>query len=121
MTSSEHIESRVRETRRYVARVVLAPTRLDVNRAVRRQLGAKKASFASAEETHAITGMAIGGVTALALPGDLPIWVDERVMACDEIVLGGGSRSMKVKVSPHVFDHLPNAEVVPGLAGTPAA
>ena len=104
------------EARRYAACVVLAPTRLDVNRTVRRRLEAKKASFASAEETEAVTGMTIGGVTALALPDDLPIWVDERVMACDEIILGGGSRSMKVKVSPDLFSRLPNAEVVPGLA-----
>ena len=65
---------------RYVACVVLATTRLDVNRTVRTRLGVKKASFADPEQTKAITGMLIGGVTALGLPEDLPIWVDERVV-----------------------------------------
>src|SRR5262245_55498114 len=65
---------------RYVACVVLATTRLDVNRTVRTRLGVKKASFADPEQTKAITGMLIGGVTALGLPDDLPIWVDERVV-----------------------------------------
>ena len=38
------------DPRRYVACVVLATTRLDVNGAVRQRLGVKKASFASADE-----------------------------------------------------------------------
>ena len=39
------------EPRRYVACVVLATTRLDVNGIVRQRLGVKKASFASADES----------------------------------------------------------------------
>lgn len=107
------------EPRRHVACVVLATTRLDVNGAVRRKLGARKASFASADETRELTGMAIGGVTALALPAGTPVWVDEQVMARPTVVLGGGSRSMKVRVSPEALLRLPGAEVVPCLA-TPA-
>src|SRR3954454_2640492 len=75
---------------RYAACVVLATTRLDVNKTVRNRLGARKASFAGAEETAALTGMAIGGVTPFALPAGLPLWVDAAVMARDRIVLGGG-------------------------------
>ena len=48
--------------------VVLAPTRLDVNRRVREVLGVKKLSFASPEVTADLTGMAMGGVTPIALP-----------------------------------------------------
>jgi prolyl-tRNA editing enzyme YbaK/EbsC (Cys-tRNA(Pro) deacylase) len=81
------------EPRRYVACVVLATTRLDVNGAVRKRLGVRRTSFAGADETRELTGMLIGGVTALALPPDLPLWVDEQVMARPTVVLGGGSRS----------------------------
>ena len=52
----------------YAACLVLASTRLDVNRVVRKRLGTKKASFAPADVTAEITGMAIGGVTPFALP-----------------------------------------------------
>ena len=107
-----------KEPRRYVACVVLATTRLDVNGVVRRRLGVSKASFASAEETTELTGMTIGGVTALALPDGLPLWVDRRVMAQPSVILGGGSRSLKVDVSPEVFDRL-GAEVIEGLATEP--
>ena len=39
------------DPRRYAACIVLAPHRLDVNRAVKQRLGTRKASFAAAEET----------------------------------------------------------------------
>jgi prolyl-tRNA editing enzyme YbaK/EbsC (Cys-tRNA(Pro) deacylase) len=109
------------EPRRHVACVVLATTRLDVNGTVRRRLGARKASFASADETRDLTGMAIGGVTALALPAGMPVWVDELVLTRPSVVLGGGSRSMKVRVSPEALRRLPDAEVVPDLAKPPPA
>jgi prolyl-tRNA editing enzyme YbaK/EbsC (Cys-tRNA(Pro) deacylase) len=101
---------------RYVACVVLATTRLDVNRAVRTRLGVKKASFADQEQTRAITGMLIGGVTALGLPDGLPIWVDARVVERPRIVLGGGSRSCKVVGPPALLTAQAAVEVVPDLA-----
>jgi prolyl-tRNA editing enzyme YbaK/EbsC (Cys-tRNA(Pro) deacylase) len=101
---------------RYVACVVLATTRLDVNRAVRTRLGVKKASFADQEQTRAITGMLIGGVTALGLPDGLPIWVDARVVEQPRIVLGGGSRSCKVVGPPALLTAQAAVEVVPDLA-----
>ena len=102
-----------KEPRRYAACVVLATTRLDVNRAVRRLLDASRVSFASADETRALTGMLLGGVTVFALPADLPIYVDDKVLAHDWVILGSGSRSSKVRVSPEVLRRLPGARVAP--------
>ncbi len=100
----------------YAACVVLATTRLDVNKTVKQRLGTRKASFAPAEDTRAITGMEIGGVTIFGLPPELPIWIDARVMARERVVLGGGSRSFKVIASPEILLRLPNAQVIEGLA-----
>ena len=80
-------------------------------------MGVSKLSFASADETMALTGMMIGGVTVFALPADLPVYVDDTLMALDWLILGGGNRSSKIKTSPEVFRRLPSATVVPGLAG----
>jgi prolyl-tRNA editing enzyme YbaK/EbsC (Cys-tRNA(Pro) deacylase) len=102
-----------REPRRYAACVVLATTRLDVNRAVRRLLDSSRVSFASADETRTLTGMLLGGVTVFALPADLPIYVDDKVLAHDWVILGSGSRSSKVRVSPDALRRLPRAIVVP--------
>src|SRR6185503_2916511 len=77
-----------KEPKQYAACLVLAHTRLDVNHAVKRLMGASRVSFASADET-------------MALP-----WM----------ILGAGSRSAKVKVSPQALLRLPGVQVVPGLA-----
>jgi prolyl-tRNA editing enzyme YbaK/EbsC (Cys-tRNA(Pro) deacylase) len=106
------------DPRRYAACIALATHRLDVNRTIRDRLGTRKASFAAAEETTALTGMAIGGVTPFGLPPDLPLWVDAAVMARPRIVLGGGSRNWKVITTPDILLALPGAVVVEGLAGT---
>ena len=107
------------QPRRYAACIVLAPHRLDVNRVVRARLGSRKASFATLDETRALTGMEIGGVTPFGLPPDLPIWVDAAVMARPRVVLGGGSRTWKVIASPTILLALAGAEVVEGLAVVP--
>ncbi len=101
---------------RFAACVLLANTRLDVNRVVRKRLEARRVSFAGADETHALTGMEIGGVTPICLPEDLPLWIDQRVMEAQYIILGGGNRSSKIKISPRIFEHVPSSTVIDGLA-----
>jgi prolyl-tRNA editing enzyme YbaK/EbsC (Cys-tRNA(Pro) deacylase) len=105
-----------KEPRKYCACLVLATTRLDVNHAVRRLMEVSRVSFATAEETRELTGMMIGGVTLLALPPEMPIYVDDRIMALDYVILGGGSRSSKIKIAPEALRRLPGVTVVPGLA-----
>ncbi|MGH2750617.1 MAG: YbaK/EbsC family protein [Actinomycetota bacterium] len=105
-----------RGPRRYSACVLLATTSLDVNRAVKREMGVSKASFANAEETAALTGMRIGGVTPFGLPHGVPLFVDDRVLQREWIILGGGNRTSKVKVSPEVLRSVENMTIVPALA-----
>ena len=104
---------------KFAACVVLATTKLDVNRAVRQRFGVKKASFASGEQTQEITGMMIGGVTPFALPPDMPIWVDSRVVKRERLLFGGGSRSCKVVGPPALLTSQPQVEVVEALAISP--
>jgi prolyl-tRNA editing enzyme YbaK/EbsC (Cys-tRNA(Pro) deacylase) len=105
-----------KEPRQYCACVVKASRRLDVNHTVRRLMGVSKVSFASAEETQALTGMMLGGVTVFALPPDLPIYVDATLMALPWLILGSGSRSSKIKIAPTVFARLPGARIVNDLS-----
>jgi len=101
---------------KFVACVLLATMRLDVNRTVRKKLGARKVSFADPEETRRVTGMELGGVTPPGLPTDLSLWVDSRVMERPFIILGAGTRSAKIRISPEYFWTLPQAEIIEGLA-----
>lgn len=96
--------------------VALATTRLDVNGVVRRRLGVRKVSFASAEATQEITGMEIGGVTLPGLPTGLPIWIDAAVAAAASVVVGAGTRSAKIRLAGPDLARLPGVEVVDGLA-----
>jgi prolyl-tRNA editing enzyme YbaK/EbsC (Cys-tRNA(Pro) deacylase) len=100
---------------KYACCLVLANSKLDVNKKVCQLLEVKKASFASAEQTLELTGMQIGGVTPFGLP-DIPIYIDSAVMNNEEVVLGGGNRSTKVLLNPKELQKLPGAQVVEGLA-----
>jgi prolyl-tRNA editing enzyme YbaK/EbsC (Cys-tRNA(Pro) deacylase) len=104
-----------KEPKQYCACLVLATTRLDVNHSVRRLMGVARASFALADDTVALTGMMIGGVTVFALPTDLPIYIDAQIMGLDYVILGGGSRSLKIKVTPEALRRLSNTQIVPAL------
>ena len=100
----------------HVVCLVLADSRLDVNRVVRKRLGVRKASFASAQQTEELTGMEIGGVVPFGTTTELPIWVDGRVLDCERIILGGGRRDRKLLVAPEQLRHHPRVEVIDGLA-----
>ena len=96
--------------------LVLADSRLDVNKVVRKRLGTRKCSFASAEQTIEMTGMQIGGVTPFGTRQPLELWIDSRVMERDNLIIGGGSRDRKLLVPPATLAAHPRAEVIEGLA-----
>jgi len=100
--------------------LVLANTRLDVNKVVRKRLGVRKCSFASADQTMELTGMLIGGVTPFGCTSELDLWIDSRVMDCDQVIIGGGSRDRKLLVPPATLRAHPQSEVVEDLAKVPS-
>ena len=105
-----------REPVQFATCIVKGTSRLDVNKTVRKLMGVPKASFASPEQTVELTGMMIGGVTPFALPPDVPIYADDKLMTLDYVILGSGSRSSKVKIVPQVFNVLTNTQIISGLS-----
>ena len=105
-----------RGEKKYSACIVLGTNRLDVNKKVRSLMEVSRLSFANADETMVLTGMMIGGVTPFALPTSLPIYVDAMIMDLDYVILGGGSRSGKLKVSPSALLQITGARVIEGLS-----
>jgi len=99
----------------YALGLVLSTDRLDVNKRMRKLMGVRRCSFASAEQMRALTGMIVGGVTPFALPAGLPIYVDARVMARPWVVVGGGGRDTKLRIDPEVFRAIDEVEVVEDL------
>ncbi|MCZ7532564.1 MAG: hypothetical protein M5U23_04005 [Acidimicrobiia bacterium] len=100
----------------YTVCMVLATHRLDVNGVARQEMGVKKVSFAPPDLTAEVTGMMMGGVTPFGLPPEVPVFVDTAVMKHPWVVVGGGSRDMKIKVDPEVFARMPHVRIVEGLA-----
>jgi len=94
----------------YIACVVLATHRLDVNGKVRALQG-MKFSFAKAEQTVEVTGQEIGGVTPLGLPDSVPVLVDAAVMKRDRIIIGGGNRTSKIVCSPSLLAEISSVEI----------
>lgn len=109
------VASRKVEPVQYAACVVLAATRLDVNKKVCRLMEIKRASFADGETTKELTGMMIGGVTAIGIT-DMPIYIDSGVMEQTEVIMGGGNRSSKVLLDPAELTKLPNVQIIRDLA-----
>ena len=104
-----------KEPKIFVGCVILATTRLDVNKRVRKLMGVSKASFASEEDMKVLTGMEVGGVPPFSLPEEMKLYVDSRIMKLDWVILGGGGRGHKLKISPEAFHQL-DAEIVENLA-----
>lgn len=95
--------------RSYIACLVRADTKLDVNHKVAALTGVKRMSFASGEETAELTGMLIGGVSIAGLPDGIPLYIDDRVMEQSRVIIGGGNRTSKARVAPADLLKLPNA------------
>ncbi|MET7480464.1 YbaK/EbsC family protein [Streptomyces sp. NPDC005648] len=95
--------------------LVLSTTRVDVNGVVRRQLGARKASFASMDTATGETGMEYGGITPVGLPDGWPVLVDSAVVDLPYVLVGSGLRRGKLLVPGKAFAELPGAVVLEGL------
>ena len=81
-------------------------------------MGVKRLSFATAEQTMALTGMMVGGVTPFGLPEGLPLYIDSRVMGQSEHrPLAGVAARARFGSHPAVLEKAsPSARVVDELA-----
>ena len=104
------------EVTRYAACMILATTRADVNGLVRTRLDARKASFAPMDDAVALTGMEYGGITPVGIPADWALYIDSRIVALPQVVIGAGIRGAKLVLQGAALAELPGAEVIEGLA-----
>lgn len=99
----------------YVACVILATTRADVNGLVRDVIGTKKISFAPMEEAVDGSKMEFGAITPVGLPASWPILIDKAVAEAPALIIGSGVRKSKLLVSGKFLAGLPNVQVLEGL------
>jgi prolyl-tRNA editing enzyme YbaK/EbsC (Cys-tRNA(Pro) deacylase) len=60
--------------------------------------------------------MQIGGVSVFGLPDELPKYIDAHLLTLPWVVVGGGSRSIKIRVAYQGLTLIPNAVAIEGLA-----
>jgi prolyl-tRNA editing enzyme YbaK/EbsC (Cys-tRNA(Pro) deacylase) len=105
------LEAKRAEKTWYAACLVLATTRADVNGIVRRELDARKISFAPMDTATSLSSMEYGGITPLGLPNDWQIIVDTRVAEQKQVIIGSGIRGSKLLVDTDIFASLPNVSI----------
>ena len=100
----------------FAAAIISASKKLDVNHRLKELMSVGRISFAKSEQTKALTGMMIGGVTLFGLPENLTIYADKRLLGFDYIILGGGGRSSKIKISPNILNEIKQVQIIENLA-----
>lgn len=96
---------------RNVVLVACGDSRLSTPK-VKAELGAKKFRMLPADEAAALTGHPVGGLCPLGLATPLPIYIDVRVKAYDEVVLGAGSTRHALRINPMRMADLVSAQWV---------
>jgi prolyl-tRNA editing enzyme YbaK/EbsC (Cys-tRNA(Pro) deacylase) len=96
----------------YAACVIAATTKADVNGKIRRQLDARKASFAPMDTAVSLSKMQYGGITPIGLPAAWPILIDTQVANTKRVIIGSGLRSSKLLVPGKLLGALSNAVVM---------
>ena len=109
------VEGKRGEERKYAACIILATSRADVNGIVRKELDARKVSFAQKEEAVSRSNMEFGAITPIGLPSDWPIFVDSDVANSAYVIIGSGIRKSKLAIPGKLLGVLPNVKVIEGL------
>jgi Ala-tRNA(Pro) deacylase len=83
---------------RFVMFVLPADRRL-ANKAIRRQLGARKLRFASRDEVLELTGLTPGSIPPFGSLFELPTWCDDGLAAQNEINFNAGDHTISISMA----------------------
>ncbi len=92
--------------------MIPATIQADINGIVRKELDARKISFASMDKAVNDSKMAFGAITPIGLPAGWPILIDSSVPDKEQVVIGSGVRNSKLLVSDKLLASLPGAKVL---------
>lgn len=90
--------------------ILIAATRsLDPKKAAA-ALGVKRVGMARQADAERLTGLRVGGISALSLLNrGFEVYVDEPAMLLDEFVVSAGVRGLNLKLSVEAFLHVTGA------------
>jgi Cys-tRNA(Pro)/Cys-tRNA(Cys) deacylase len=80
---------------------------------VARAVGEKKVRMATVREAESLTGLRVGGISALALLSKpFEIFIDERALEHECVLLSGGKRGVNVRLAVSDLVELSGAQVI---------
>ncbi len=92
--------------------VVPGDAKVDV-RKVAAALGEKKVAVASHRDAEAITGLQVGGISALALLHKrFEVYVDRSALSHERFLVSAGKRGINLRMSPQDFIRVVGARVI---------
>jgi Cys-tRNA(Pro) deacylase len=77
-----------------------------------RAIGAKSVAPCSPEAAQRASGYLLGGTSPFGTRKQLPVWVEEGVLALEKIWINGGRRGFLVGLAPSALTHTLNAKPV---------
>ncbi len=80
--------------------LIMLPSNTSLNlKRLAKALGAKKAALAAHADAERLTGLQVGGISALALTRkNWPVYLDRRALAQSHLVISAGQRGLQVRV-----------------------
>ncbi len=93
--------------------IIIAGDR-DLNlKQVSREVGEKKVRMASHEEAEALTGLQVGGISALALlNGPFEVFIDRPVTELAHVLVSGGRRGINLRVFVRDLIRITRARII---------
>lgn len=93
--------------------MVPGPTEVDL-KALAKAVGEKKLALATQREAEQLTGLQVGGISALALLNrGFQMVLDASAERLDEIYISGGQRGLDICLSVKDLVHLTNSRIAP--------
>ncbi len=80
-------------------------------------VGEKEAELAPHEEAEKVSGYLIGGISPFAMRRQLPVVIEESLLALDRIVVSGGRRGVQVEMGTDKLVELLNARLADICSG----
>lgn len=98
--------------------LVIAPGDSEVDlRKVAAVAGEKKVAMASQREAEALTGLQVGGISALALRDKrFPVYLDHSALTHERIMVSAGKRGVNLRLSPQDLIRAVDAQLIDAVA-----
>ena len=96
-------------SRAYAVAIVPGDRHFDT-RKMAAAVGEREVELAPHEEAEKVSGYLVGGISPFAMRRQLPVVIEESLLALDRMVVSGGRRGVQVEIAPDQLTQLLDAK-----------